>query len=231
MGIISNYNNSSNISSNIDKDIIQHISDIVKYDCIKLIIDGYNQYLADEEVIFSIDEPTITAGLYGHIENQINCTDIQCTIVPELPEFTKSIRKGRTKPKKAKKYDLCFIHFQIKPNSFFGVEAKLLVEENYKNKNANFLISEYVEDKGMGKYINKIYEKEGLMLGYILKGNPLKIVEKINFKINDVYSINDSLKHPYKFENFEPYLFISSHAQKKELIHLFLDFEKFSNYS
>lgn len=230
MGHISDYNNNSNISSNIDKEIIQHITDIVKSDCIKLIIEGYNQYLVDEEIDFVIDEPTITAGLYGHIENQINSTDVQCTIVPEHPEFTNSIRKGKMKPNKAKKYDLCFIHFQLKPSSFFGVEAKLLVEENYKNKSANFLISEYVEDKGMGKYINKIYEKEGLMLGYVLKGNPLKIVEKINSKIDNVYSINDNLKHSTKYGNFEPYICISSHINtKKELIHIFLNFGLFSD--
>lgn len=230
MGLISNYNNSSNIGRTIDKEIIQHISDIVKSDCINLIIEGYNQYLIDVEIEFVIDEPTITAGLYGHIENQINSTDVQCAIVPEHPEFTNSILKGKIKPRKAKKYDLCFIHFHLKPNSFFGVEAKLLVEENYKNKSASFLISEYVEDKGMGKYINKIYEKEGLMLGYILKGNPLKIVEKINDKITSIYSINENLKHSTKYGNFEPYTCISSLINtKKELIHIFLNFEKFSN--
>ncbi|HNT70966.1 MAG TPA: hypothetical protein PKI83_04855, partial [Bacteroidales bacterium] len=89
---------------------------------------------------------------------QIDLTDVQCNIVPEFPEFTNSIRNGKVKPRKAKKYDLCFIHFQSKPIVFIGVEAKLLIEENYKNKNANSLIKEYVEDKGMGKFINNIYK-------------------------------------------------------------------------
>jgi hypothetical protein len=227
MGRLSEYNNNYRTSSTIDKGIIQQIKETFKANCINLIIEGYNKYLNDNEKLFTIDEPTITAGLYNHIENQIYLTDIPCAIIPE---YTDAIRKGRIKPKKAKKYDLCFIHFQLKPSIYLGVEAKLLVEDNYKNKNAKILVAEYIEDKGMGKYINNIYEKEGLMLGYVIQGKSSNIVEKINLKITEAYTLNDILKHTNKFNKTEPYICISNHDRtKKLLIHIFLNFEQLCN--
>jgi len=113
---------------------------------------------------------------------------------------------------------LLFTHFQYKPRFKFGVEAKLLAETDTLSKNATTLIREYVENAGMGKFINKIYEEDGFMLGYILNGETKKIVVKINLKITDTYTYNERLtKHKHQYLSI-----YSLDGKRKELNHIFL---------
>lgn len=103
----------------------------------------------------------------------------------------------------------------------FGVEAKLLAEFNWNTRNANNLSKEYVEDAGMGKYINGIYYtnnyNDAIMLGYYINGNVSKIVEKLN-----VYSSVEILFNS-ESHYISNYIF---QDKSKKLNHIFLNFSK-----
>lgn len=223
MGYISEHIKSFE-ESNIDNDIIYILYQNVKETCIELFENGYKNYLTDTEKIFSEDETKITAGLFDHIERIINDIDLPFFVVPELHQYTSFIKKGEVNPNKAKRFDLHITHFQTKPRIKFGVEAKLIAEHNTVTRTAATLINEYVENAGMGKFINQIYDKaffdEGFMLGYMLNGSLDGVVSKINFKISTAYSASEQLSKHKKH-------YISSYsidAKRKELNHIFLGF-------
>lgn len=224
MGHITEHNRSPQ-DNVVDDEIVHLLHQNVKQDCIKLIEEGYNNYLKDPEKINSSDETIITAGLYDHIDNIINEIELPFIVVPELHQYTTSIRKGYENPNTAKRFDLLFTHFQSKPRLKFGVEAKLLAELNTPTKRANNLIKEYVENKGMGKFVKKIYVEDGFMLGYILNGKTDVIVGKINLKITSTYSKKEHLKkHKRHYISTYPFK-----LTRKELHHIFLDFSSLSS--
>jgi hypothetical protein len=225
MGYISEHIKSIKTST-LDNEIVCIFCKNVKHDCIELIENGYKNYLSDTDKIFSSDETTITAGIYNHICKIIDDVDLPIHVVPELHQYTAAIKKGEVNPNKAKRFDLYFIDLQYNPRVKFGVEAKLLAEQTTSTKSATTLINEYVENAGMGKFINKIYEDEGFMLGYILNGTPDKIVGKINLKITAVYTAKEQLV-VYKKHYISSYSFEDI---RKELHHVFLDFSSLSNY-
>lgn len=229
-GYISKYNNDNKVESNYDDDIIIMLYQSVLKDCFGLIENGYKNYLDDEEKTFSTDETQITAGICGHIETIIDSEKLPFDIVPEYFIYTEKIKKGILNPKKAKRFDLKITSWNKKNEKLkFGVEAKLLLESDYKTKKANTLIKEYIEDAGMGKFINNIYDKnaynDGFMLGYILNGDIENIKDKINERITTTYSLNEHL-----VENENHY--ISKYVDDKivkNLYHFFLDFSSLCN--
>lgn len=224
MGYISEHIKTTKTNT-LDNDIVYSLYQDVKNDCIELIEKGYKNYLSETEKIFSADETTITAGLYDHIDKIIDEVDLPFVVVPEFHQYTTAIRKGEVNPNKAKRFDLYFTHFQSKPRIKFGIEAKLVAEQSTSTKSATTLINEYVEDAGMGKFINKLYEDDGFMLGYIINGKIESIVSKINMKINTTYTVKELLlKH--KKHYMSSYVFDD---KRKELHHIFLDFSNFKS--
>jgi len=228
-GYISQYKKSSG-KNVVEEDIFRLIYRNTLKDCFELIEDGYKDYLVCSEKVILADETAITAGIYGKIETIIKAKTLPFDITPEFFVYSDKIKKGDISPKKARRFDLRILTWNERNEKFsFGVEAKLLAETNYKTKVASYLIREYVEDAGMGKFIKKIYDpfsyNEGLMLGHIMNGNKKNIVKKINNKITNTYSTNEHLEEYNKY-------YVSSYMEegkKRNLYHILLDFSSLFN--
>ena len=219
MGYISEHSKSVNTNT-LDSDIVLKLYSDVRNHCAEIIEQGYHKYLTDSEKVFSENETTITAGLYDHIPTLVESDDLPFTVIPEFHQYNISIKKGKVNPNKAKRFDLHFTNFNYQPRIKFGVEAKLLAETNTPTKRAAFLIDEYVEVAGMGKFIKGVYEDDGFMLGYILNGTTEKIVGNINLKVTSTYSAKEQLSKSIK-NYFSIY---TLKGKIKELCHIFLDF-------
>ena len=224
MGYISEHSKSVDTNT-LDSDIVLKLYSDVRGHCAEIIEQSYQNYCNDSEKVFAEDETTITAGLYDHIQTIVEVDDLPFIVIPEFHQYTIPIKKGKTNPNRAKRFDLHFTNFNYNPRIKFGVEAKLLAETNTLTKGASFLIDEYVEDKGMGKYIKGIYENDGFMLGYILNGKEESIVANINLKVTSTYSAREQLSKVEKH-------YLSTYVlneKNKELYHLFLDVSTLSN--
>lgn len=219
MGYISEHSKSVNTNT-FDSDIVLKLYSDVKNHCAEVIEQGYQNYLTDIEKVFAEDEATITAGLYDHIQTIVETDDLPFVVVPEFHQYTIPIKKGKVNPNQAKRFDLHFTNLNYKPRIKFGVEAKLLAETNTSTKRAAFLINEYVENAGMGKFIKGIYENDGFMLGYLLNGKTENIVGSINLKISSIYSAKEQLNKSTR-NYISAYTF---NGKLKELYHIFLDF-------
>jgi hypothetical protein len=223
MGYISNYKPIK--TTNYDSEVVEHIYSEARYHCIEIIQQGYQNYLADSIKVFSEDETKITAGLCDHIQSIVETDDLPIEVVPERHQHTTLIKKGLINPNKAKRLDFQFTNFNYKPRIRFGVEAKLIAEKNTSTKRATFLISEYVEDAGMGKFLKGDYEDDGFMVGYILNGKTSNIVNKLNFKIVETYSIQEQINKMQQ-HYLSDYTF---NGRDKKLYHIFLDFSTLMN--
>lgn len=228
-GYISQYNRTDS-SRKYDNDVFAVLYQDVLVECFELVEKGYKAYLIDSEKEFSDDETIITAGICGDIETIIAKNKLPFDIVPEYFVYSEKIKKGKLSPKKARRFDLRILTWNKNNETLtFGVEAKLLAEANHNFKNATNLVKEYVENKGMGKFINKIYDQnaynDGFMLGHILNGKTKNIVEKINNRISSTYSANEHLTK-YKKHYISNY---TDNGRRKNLYHIFLDFSALVN--
>jgi len=228
-GYISQFGRANSVN-NFDNDIVSVVYQKYLDECFEVMENGYKSYLMDTEKEFSTDETLITAGICDHIENIIDTSKLPLDIVPEYMVYSEEIKKGKLTPKKAKRFDLRILRWNEENAKFkFGVEAKLLAETNYNSKNASNLIKEYVEDAGMGKFINKIYDQKsynvGFMLGHILNGKTENIIPKINDKITSTYSIAEQITD-YKEHYISHYL---DNGKRKNIYHIFLNFSVLAN--
>lgn len=229
-GYISEYKKTRNVNEKISNEIFLAFYTNVLDDVFKLIESGYDNYLSDEKKKFEADETVITAGLCGHIENIVELNKLPFDVVPEYYIYTKDIKSGKVNPNKAKRFDIRILTWNKQNQKLkFGVEAKLLSEFNYKTKKASYLINEYIGDKGMGKFINRLYDEsafnEGFMIGHVLNGSVNSIVEKLNEKITKIYTKKEKL-------NFKNEKFSSTYSDKeirKKLYHIFLNFSTLAN--
>lgn len=203
----------------------EKIEEAVKIDCLNHLSKAYKS-LRKSNYKAPNDETSITAKLFDESENLQSSTEFKYTITPERVIFTKDIREGKTKAKTARKFDLCFQNWNTKNKFIFGIEAKLLIENNFKKRNAAILIKEYVSEKGMSKFINGIYEERGCMVGYILEGSIVNILTNINSEVIRVYDKAQCLiKNTNKKLNHDE-IYTSNHKGKLEydLYHLILNF-------
>lgn len=153
-----------------------------------LINDAYNAIKTTEPFNENPDEPSISASLFCALKLIAKREIFPVTVVPEYHELTNNIYSGTERPNTAKRYDIYFENWNSKNPIEFGVEAKLLIENDFKGRAATSLIREYVSDAGMGKYINGIYKKRGCMVGYVVEGDIPAIIIKINKQIEKKFN-------------------------------------------
>lgn len=148
-----------------------------------LIYEAYKTIRTPELFLDKLDETQISLSLFDAVKIIVSREGLPCYVVSELHEYTDEIREGKKSTITAKRYDLYFESWSTPARVEFGVEAKLLVENDFMSKTATTLIREYVSDAGMRKYIDGIYKKRGCMIGYVVEGRTHHIVEKINSRI------------------------------------------------
>ncbi|MCW3103443.1 MAG: hypothetical protein JWO09_1883 [Bacteroidetes bacterium] len=226
MGVLKGYDNITKAAGHVPALSSKEAVDAFQILVFDLINEAYKTIKTPTPFTEMPSEPLISVSLYDALKIIVDRDSIPCSFSPELPEFTKDIREGRKPANTAKKYDLVFENWNSDARVEFGVEAKLLVENDIQKRVANALIREYVSDAGMGKYINKLYNKRGIMVGYIVEGATSNIVVKINQQIEDSLNKKEVLQivTESKFKHSEIYK--SEHLGKIDysLYHLMLNF-------
>lgn len=188
-----------------------------------LIVDAYQIIKTPDKIYGKPDETQISISLFEALK--MLCTNnswVNC----EQHEFTDDIIAGRKKSISAKRFDIYFGNWNTPKRVEYGVEAKLLIENDFRGKKAKFLINEYIGDAGMNKYISGIYKSMGCMVGYIVEGKINKIVEKINSQVEIVFDSNQKLlkENSSRFKHKEIYKSLHKEKLKYSMFHLMLDF-------
>lgn len=192
----------------------------------ELIEKAYSAIKTSEPIGKNVDEPSISISLYEALRNLRVLNSIPVTVTLERVEITDDISSGILKPKSSKKYDIYFENWNSKSHVEYGIEAKLLIENNFMNKVAKTLIREYVGDAGMQKFINGLYKKRGCMVGYVIEGEVGNIVIEINKEIEKILDKNQCLSKDNSKRFNHTDIYKSNHPNKLRytLHHLMLAF-------
>ncbi|MBN1186824.1 MAG: hypothetical protein JXB49_31390 [Bacteroidales bacterium] len=223
MGILSG-------SENIIK-AVGYVSPIQPEDAIKsfevlvfnLMGEAYNYIRIPNKQVTKIDEPQISISMYEAIDSIISKKGLWCGVSWEYPEVTESVEKNA---KTAKRFDIHFENWDTKNRIKYGIEAKILVENDTGSRKASQLVKEYISDAGMGKYINGIYKGRGCMVAYILNGSISSIVIKINEEIKSNLDQTQCLSKATDLQYIYNEIFQSTHKPNLQhfLYHIMLDF-------
>lgn len=188
-----------------------------------LIYDAYQIIKTKDKISERPDETQISVSLYTALKMLCcNSSWVNC----EYHEFTNDIVAGKKKPISAKRFDFYFGNWSTPKKIEFGVEAKLLSENDFMGKKSKFLADEYIGEAGMNKYISGIYKSMGCMVGYIIEGEINVIIDKINNQIKNTFDAKQILyKESYsKFNHQEIYQSVHKEKLSYTLFHLMLDF-------
>lgn len=192
---------------------------------LELVIEAYNALMLSGDFKNDWPEETISAALHYNMHQISASADSNIVVFPpEGREYTAKHRKGLKAPKTAKRPDIMVCYLGIYGRPPFLFEAKLV------KKNSNTCCRAYISEAGMRKFINRLYEGRGAMLGYIMHENAQEVMENINNEISKEgsYSPTEILK----FKNWGidyDYIYESHHTQidslqQIDLRHLFLIF-------
>lgn len=206
---------------------IVDISNAFTNQCCALIICAYFKIIEAKSLKRNWAEETITQHLKKHLKLCIQEAELQYCIVPEYPEDDENIEGGLKDVKKSIYFDLMFSTFDKNEQLYVGVEAKIVIERDFLKRVATTELAEYISLKGMRKFVEGIYKKRGVMLGYVIDGNPTIIVEKLNQKIESdtFYTRSEKLIKSELLEGFV-HSYSSNHEPRinYNIQHLFLDF-------
>lgn len=195
--------------------------------CCVLIIRGYYRAIKQERLKQLKDEEDLSDFLAEQIECCCQEGGHPYHIDTDSRDRSQTVDGNLIKGKKRKRYDIKFSTFHTPFNEYaFGLEAKLLIENDVPPKESKTLIDAYISKSGMKKFIDGIYSKKGCMIGYITEGIPTSIISKINIRIKrDTYFTNKSILRKKKpIENYKLHYESIHENLKYPLKHLLLDF-------
>lgn len=187
-----------------------------------LISDAYKIIKTPDKISERPDETQISISLFTALKMLCsNSSWVNC----EHHEFTDDIIAGRKKPISAKRFDIYFGNWSTPKRIEYGVEAKLLTENDFMGRKSKFLIDEYIGEAGMNKYISGIYKSMGCMVGYVVEGKINVIIDKINKQIESIFDAKQILYKGAlsKFNHQEIYKSVHKEKLNYTMFHLMLD--------
>jgi len=213
----------SSTSGNIKKTAVKVGAKKAFYtSCGELLVKAYRQLLSENNYRPDWEEDTFTINVFQALDTICQNEERSYMPIYQEPQITQEIIDGSLRPLKAKKIDIVFATF-YKPRVKYRVEAKILTEEDFGNRNARYLSKEYVVS-GVDRFVKKEYEPDGCMVGYVVHGSAKKVLNMINEVFDAIDRSSEKLKLKHTVELYE-HCFISRH-QDFILKHFLLNFSR-----
>lgn len=170
-----------NLLDGIDENLYRSFEPLA----LRLIIRAYQRMKEKPE---KRNEEWFSAILKRHIKEICSSyaleTGIQWEVIREEPHDDELISMGKRDPRKAGRIDIVVICWpKLGKRAAFPFESKKIAEDD------NNLIKLYIEEGLVDRYLNiaKDYasgQSWGGMIGYILQGSHINIVDKLNMQVD-----------------------------------------------
>lgn len=153
--------------------------------CLILFGEAYLFIKGNAGITVDWDEENISANFFDYIDNAEKAIAWNINVSDEYRLYDAAVIKGRKAAKGAYRIDFRLTTNYEKRRIEYFVEAKNLIETDCLKAsratkiNARALQERYVET-GIDKYCTGKYPTRGCLIGYVLQGDPKKIVEKMN---------------------------------------------------
>lgn len=151
--------------------------------CLHALIESYKNAFTAKSVDKDWEEDNITIHLIDKMEALDFVKERQITITPQYPIYSREMIDEGENVKTAPVIDMKFSKWIEKDNVQFTVEAKNLCENDWtKSKGTNVSASYYKNryiNTGIEHFVSAYYPF-GCLVGYVLQGNTVEIIEDIN---------------------------------------------------
>lgn len=215
----------------LDTEIVNGFQYAFEQNCLSLFADAYVHINRTLKITTDWEEENISANFFDYIDKSKVAIGLNINISDEYRLYYRKILSGKISAKSAARID-----FRLTTNWTQGtkrleyfVEAKNLIESDCFKKgrttklNAKKSQKRYIET-GINHFISKKYPQNGCLVGYVLQGDPDKIVQKINIYLR-LYNRNaEQLNNADSQIPNLPYSYISSHDIGFQIKHFFLAF-------
>ncbi len=209
MGQLDNIKNSSSGSlKTIAKDLKAREKFLLN--CQHLIIDAYLLLKVGKKFNPQWEEETFSANMQEHLEDARGTRKLPYFITAEERQLSPEILSGKVRAKKARRIDIGLATFVSSKKLRYIMEAKILVENSTATRRPGNLCEEYITE-GVDRFVAKIYEYEGCMVGYIVQGDPDKVKGMINDKFDEALRGTEKLGNKFNLKS-HPYCYVSKHS-------------------
>ncbi|HEY5589687.1 MAG TPA: hypothetical protein VIK55_01595 [Paludibacter sp.] len=215
----------------LEDSIKREFEDSFENNCLTLFGEAYKYIRENSDITIDWDEENISANFFNYIDKSEKAIGLNINISDECRLYYDIILKGKIPAKKAPRIDfrLTTNWLEEKKRLEYFVEAKNLIESDcYKSgRKAKISAQEKHEryiNTGIDNFISGRYPQKGCIVGYVLQGEPNKIVNKINAYLQQC---NRTSEYLYSMEstiqNLE-FCYQSSHENEIRIKHFLLKF-------
>ena len=146
---------------------------------VSVLISSYYDMISAGNYERDWHEVRFSAALIGYMQKTRDKKKLDLLIDPEQYLYNDDILNGINDPSKAPRIDIRTHQNWMKEDVFYPIEGKVLVEKNWKTRNASSLRKRYIST-GIENFTNGKYGAKGVIAGFVVEGNPKAIVKQIN---------------------------------------------------
>jgi len=165
--------------------IIGGFQESFEYNCLALFGEAYAHIKQNAGITVDWEEENISANFFEFIDKSENAIALNINIENEYRLNDIDILSGLKVAKKASRIDFRLMSNFEKYKTEYFIEAKNLIETDcHKTGRTSIIRSQEKHERyintGINHFVTGKYPQRGCIVGYVLQGEPTKIVEKIN---------------------------------------------------
>lgn len=212
-------------------DVLPEIDSSFEQKCLWTIIEAFKLMKKEKRYDLTWKETRFSACLVGYMRK---IRDQKCEILridPESCLYREEVLRGMEDPDTSPIIDFKISGGWVQEDVYYGIEGKILVENDWGTRRANHLNRRYI-DTGIDNFVNGRYSNKasrGCIAGYVVQGCSPEIVLKINNLLVYEGRNKENIEKALPINGFSD-CFRSRHTRntdnkQMELHHIYLTFQ------
>ena len=163
-------------------DVLPNADSDFEQACLWIMTEAFKRMKREERYDITWKETCFSACLVGYMQKIRHEKDIRLRIDPESHLYREEMLKGTEDPDTAPRIDIKISGGWVHEEVYYGMEGKVLVEDNWRKRDASYLRHRYIAT-GIDNFVNGRYSDKmgmGCMVGYVVQGSASEIASKIN---------------------------------------------------
>jgi hypothetical protein len=163
-------------------DVLPNVDSNFEQACLWIMTEAFKRMKREKRYELTWKETCFSACLVGYMRKIRHEKDWRLRIDPESHLYREEMLKCTEDPDTAPRIDIKISGGWVHEDVYYGIEGKILVENNWRTRDANKLHRRYIAT-GIDHFVNGRYSDKmgiGCMVGYVVQGNASEIASKIN---------------------------------------------------
>lgn len=163
-------------------EVLPNVDSNFEQACLWIMTEAFKGMKEEKRYDLTWKETRFSACLVGYMQKIRQQNDIRLRIDPESHLYRGEILKGIEDPDTASRIDIKISGGWVKEDVYYGIEGKILVEKDWRTRDASFLRRRYIAT-GIDNFVTGQYSDKmdrGCMVGYVVQGSASEIASEIN---------------------------------------------------